>query len=40
MQKLNTRQNEACFAIGHSLTIPVSQVLLNAAEQFNSVPSC
>lgn len=34
MQKLNTRQNEACFA--SSLTIPVSQVLLKAAEQFNS----
>lgn len=38
MQKLNTRQSEACFA--SSLTIPVSQVLLKAAEQFNSVLSC
>lgn len=38
MQKLNTRQNEACFA--SSLTIPVSQVLRSAAEQFNSVLSC
>lgn len=37
-QKLNTRQNEVCFA--NSLTIPVSQVLLSAAEQFNSALSC
>lgn len=38
MQKLSTRENEACFA--SSLTIPASQVLLNAAEQFNFVLNC